>query len=210
MSLDFHDKMIVAHAVLAGLAALITAPAAILIGRYFRSRQWWFKAHLFLQIITAIFIITLFAVGLLAVASGGNGNQLTGPKKDPHHDIGLAIAVLFLLQFVLGIGAHLTHSAGPGKYTLTTPKSPLRHVHVGMGLVVTALLYAGVKTGMDEWNNVSDAKTLVPKGVEVVYWVLFALAVAAYLFGWILEPMRAASRESSVVGSEEKVDGWRA
>ncbi|KAJ7641017.1 hypothetical protein FB45DRAFT_899264 [Roridomyces roridus] len=206
MSLDFHDKMIVAHAVLAGLAALITAPAAILIGRYFRSRRWWFKAHLFLQIITAIFVITLFAVGLLAVASGGNGNQLTGPKKDPHHDIGLAIAVLFFLQFVLGIVAHFTHSAGAGTYTLTTPKSPLRHVHVGMGLVVTALLYAGVKTGMDEWNNVSDAKTLVPKGVEVVYWVLFALAVAAYVFGWILEPIRAASRESSAVGSREKVD----
>ncbi|KAJ7511742.1 hypothetical protein B0H11DRAFT_1952852 [Mycena galericulata] len=139
---DFHDKMIIAHAVLASLATLITAPAAILIGRYFRSRRWWFKMHLTLQTVTAIFVITLFAVGLIAVSSGGHGYQLVGPKKDPHHDIGLAIMVLFLVQFFLGIVAHYTHSEGPGKYTLTTPKSPIRHLHVVFGIIMTALLGA--------------------------------------------------------------------
>lgn len=163
--------------------------------------------HLTLQTVTAIFVITLFALGLIAVSSGGHGYQLVGPKKDPHHDIGLAIMILFLLQFFLGVVAHYTHSEGPGKYTLTTPKSPIRHLHVVFGIIITALLYAGVKTGMDEWDMVSDMGTLVPKGIVVTYWVLFGLAVAAYLFGWILEPIRANSRENSVADSQEKMEG---
>ncbi|KAJ7439996.1 hypothetical protein FB451DRAFT_1106906 [Mycena latifolia] len=211
--IDYHDQMIVAHAVLASVATLITAPAAILVGRYFRSRRWWFNTHLTLQTLTAIFVITTFALGLVAVSSGGHGYQLVGPKADPHHDLGLAIIVLFLLQFFLGIVAHYTHSERPGSSdsafpTLTTPKSPLRHLHVIFGIVMTALLYAGVKTGMDEWDMVSDMETLVPQGIVVTYWVLFGLAVAAYLFGWVLEPIRASGRQSSIdVGSTEKMEG---
>ncbi|KAJ7157345.1 hypothetical protein C8R46DRAFT_424291 [Mycena filopes] len=153
---DYHDQMIIAHGVLASVATLITAPCAILIGRYLRSRRWWCKAHLILQSLTAVFVITAIALSLVAVASGGNGSQLAGPKKDPHHDLGFSILILFLVQFILGVVAHYTHSAGPGTVgafpTLTTPKSPLRHLHVGCGIVMTALLYAGVKTGMDEWD----------------------------------------------------------
>ncbi|KAJ6601063.1 hypothetical protein DFH09DRAFT_1126669 [Mycena vulgaris] len=209
--IDYHDQMIVAHAVFASVAALLTGPAAILIGRYFRTRRWWFRAHLVLQTLTAILMITAFGVSITAVASGGNGDQLTGPKADPHHDLGLAIIVVFLLQFLLGVGAHFTHSAGHGSTdsafpTLATPKSPLRHLHVILGIIMTALLYAGVKTGMDEWDMVADMKTLVPKGIVVTYWVLFGLAVAAYFFGWILEPIRASGRKDSIeVGSSEKV-----
>ncbi|KAJ7045191.1 hypothetical protein C8F04DRAFT_1068006 [Mycena alexandri] len=208
--IDYHDGMIIAHAVLVSVATLITAPSAILIGRYLRSRRWWFKAHLILQSTTAVFVIVGVALSLVAVASGGNGNQLTGPLKDPHHDLGFAILILFLVQFILGVVAHYTHSAGPGADgpfpTLTTPKSPLRHLHVVFGIVMTALMYAGVKTGMDEWNMVSDMGTLVPNGVVATYWVFFGIAVAAYLFGWILEPIRASRRQPSIASaSDEKV-----
>ncbi|KAF7347203.1 CBD9-like protein [Mycena venus] len=208
---DYHDAMIAAHAVLGSAAALLTAPAAILIGRYFRSRSWWFKVHVTLQTFTAIFVITGTILSLVAVNANGNGTQLTGRLKDPHHDFGLSILILFLLQFVIGVGAHYTHSAAPAKGsvfpTLTTPKSPLRHVHVVFGVIMTALMYAGVKTGMDEWDNVADNGTLVPKGIRIAYWVLFGLAVAAYLFGWILEPIRGGSERNSVAdaGSMEKV-----
>ncbi|KAJ7696770.1 hypothetical protein B0H17DRAFT_1053001 [Mycena rosella] len=193
--IDYHDQMIIAHAVFASVATLITAPAAILVGRYFRSQRWWFNTHLTLQTLTAF-------SSSRSVSSGGNGDQLTGPKADPHHDIGLAIIVLFLLQFLLGVVAHFTHSAGPSSSdsafpTLTTPKSPLRHLHVIFGIVMTALLYAGVKTGMDEWDMVSDMATLVPKGIVVVYWVIFGL-----------EPIRASGRKDSIdAGSSEKVQG---
>lgn len=195
----------------ASVATLITAPAAILIGRYFRSRSWWFKVHVLLQSVTAVFVILVFSLGIVAVASGGNGNQLTGPKMDPHHDLGLAVLVLFLLQFVLGIGAHYTHSAGPAHAkdpafpTMTTPKSALRHLHVVCGVVMTALLYAGVKTGMDEWDMVSDMGTLVPQAVVVLYWVIFGLEVAAYFFGWVMEPIRASRSRPSSIDEREKI-----
>ncbi|KAJ6457369.1 hypothetical protein C8R45DRAFT_943314 [Mycena sanguinolenta] len=209
---DYHDSMIVAHAVLVSVATLLTAPAAILIGRYFRSRSWWFRVHVTLQTLTAIFVMVGVTVSLVAVNHNGNGTQLVGPKKDPHHDLGLAILILFLVQFALGVIAHYTHSAGHTKGaafpTLTTPKNPLRHVHVVFGVVITALLYAGVKTGMDEWDRVADNATLVPKGVRVAYWVLFGLAVGAYLLGWILEPIRGGSQLDSVdAGSTEKMEG---
>jgi cytochrome b561 len=195
---------------LASVATLITAPAAILIGRYFRSRSWWFKAHLTLQTLTAILVITGITISLVAVNHNGNGTQLVGPHKDPHHDLGLSVLILFLVQFTLGVVAHYTHSAAHGKDsvfpTLMTPKSPLRHIHVVFGIIITALLYAGVKTGMDEWDNVADNATLVPKGIRVAYWVLFGLAVVAYFFGWILEPLRAGSHQDSFdAGSAEKV-----
>ncbi|KAJ7239794.1 hypothetical protein B0H12DRAFT_1237513 [Mycena haematopus] len=207
---DYHDSMIVGHAVLVSLATLFTAPAAILIGRYFRSRSWWFKVHVTLQTLTAIFIVAGTIVSLVAVDHNGNGTQLVGRLKDPHHDLGLSILILFLLQFVIGVGAHFTHSAGHTKGsafpTLTTPKNPLRHVHVVFGMVTTALLYAGVKTGMDEWDNVADSGTRVPKGIRIAYWTLFGLAIAAYLFGWILEPIRGGRQQGSVdAGSTEKV-----
>ncbi|KAF7292044.1 Cytochrome b561 domain-containing protein [Mycena indigotica] len=214
---DYHDKMIIAHAVFACIATLFTAPAAILIGRYFRGRPWWFKAHLWLQSVTASCIIIVFAVGIVAVLSGASHIvQLTGPKADAHHDLGLAILILFLLQYLLGIAAHYTHSAGPAGAqkgaafpTLSTPKHALRHLHVFCGVAMTALLYAGVKTGMDEWDTVSDMGTRVPSGIVVVYWLFFGIEVAAYLFGWVMEPLRAKKTQRAAAsldgGSEEKV-----
>ncbi|KAF7347205.1 CBD9-like protein [Mycena venus] len=210
---DYHDKFIVVHAVLACVATLITAPAAILIGRYFRTRRWWFNTHLILQTFTATLIIPSVALGLQSIAHNHHGDQLTGKKADPHHDLGLSILILFLVQFLIGVGAHYTHSEGYTKDsvfpTLTTPKNPLRHIHVMFGIIMTALLYAGVKTGMDEWDDVADNGTLVPKGVRVIYWVLFGLAVAAYFVGWIFEaiPGRGGSRPHSVdAGSTEKAE----
>ncbi|KAJ7239790.1 hypothetical protein B0H12DRAFT_1135754 [Mycena haematopus] len=211
--LDYHDKFIVVHATLACVATLFTAPAAILIGRYFRTRRWWFNTHLTLQTFTAALIIPSFALGLQSIGHNKHGNQLTGKKADPHHDFGLAVLILFLVQFLIGVGAHYTHSAGYVKTnvlpTLTTPKNPIRHVHVVFGIILTALLYACVKTGLDEWDAVADNGTLVPKGIRVAYWVLFGLAVGAYLVGWVFEaiPSRGGSQRDSVdVGSTEKAE----
>nr|GAT54671.1 predicted protein [Mycena chlorophos] len=216
--IDYHDKMIIAHAVFASIATLITAPAAILTGRYFRNRPWWFKTHLYLQSITAACIFLVFVVGSVAVKSGASHSaQFIGPKRDAHHDLGLAVFILLMSQYLLGVAAHFTHSAGwkggegSAFPTLTTPKHLLRHVHVFCGVAMTALLYAGVKTGMDEWNMVSDMGTLVPTGIVVVYWVIFGIEVAVYLFGWLMEPIRAGSTKSGASSiqaaeTDEKVD----
>ncbi|KAF8215684.1 hypothetical protein K438DRAFT_606359 [Mycena galopus ATCC 62051] len=213
VGLDYHDKFIVIHATLACVATLFTAPAAILIGRYFRTRRWWFNTHLALQTFTAALIIPSFALGLQSIAHNGHGNQISGKGADPHHDFGFAVLILFFVQFTIGVGAHYTHSAGYVKDhlfpTLTTRKNPLRYVHIVFGIIMTALLYACVKTGMDEWDAVADNGTLVPKGIRVAYWVLFGLAVAVYLLGWVFEaiPSRGGSRQETVDdGSTEKAE----
>jgi cytochrome b561 len=194
------------------VATLLTAPAAILIGRYFRTRRWWFNTHMVLQTFTAVLIIPSVALGLQSIGHNHHGDQLTGKKADPHHDLGLAILILFLVQFLIGVGAHYTRGGYAKEKifpTFTTPKNPLRHVHVVFGIAMTALLYAGVKTGMDEWDDVADNATLVPKGFRVAYWVFFGLAVGAYFVGWVVEaiPGQGGSlrQDSSVdAGSTEK------
>ncbi|KAJ3716393.1 hypothetical protein EV361DRAFT_910527 [Lentinula raphanica] len=199
---DYHDTLIIAHAVFASLAALITAPAAILVARYFRSRTWWFKAHIILQIVTVAFTILLFVLSTVAVASGGHGTQFVGPKKDPHHDLGLSIVILLWVEAIFGVAAHYTHTAHSvteGTFpTIKAKKSPLRHLHAWYGIFVAGLLYAGIKTGIDEWNMVADSGTLVPRGIEITFWVIFALEIAAYVSGWFLEAFRGG-RKSNII-----------
>ncbi|KAJ3978865.1 hypothetical protein F5890DRAFT_1547849 [Lentinula detonsa] len=210
---DYHDTLIIAHAVFASMAALITAPAAILVARYFRSRTWWFKAHIILQIVTVAFTIIFFTISTVAVASGGHGTQFVGPKKDPHHDLGLAIAILLWVEAIFGVAAHYTHTAHAitrGAFpTIKAKKSPLRHLHAWYGIFVAGLLYAGIKTGIDEWNMVADSGTLVPRGIEIAFWVIFALEIAAYVIGWFLEAFRG-ERKSHMISdhpTDEEKDG---
>lgn len=47
-----------------------------------------------------------------------------------------------------------------------------------------------VYTGFNEWETTSDAGTLVPKSVKVIYWILLGLAIAGYIGGWVLEYKR--------------------
>ncbi|KAJ4490034.1 hypothetical protein J3R30DRAFT_3399475 [Lentinula aciculospora] len=210
---DYHDTLIIAHAVLASIATLITAPAAILVARYFRSRTWWFRAHVVLQAFTVVFTIMFFTLSAVAVASGGHGTQFVGPKKDPHHDLGLSVAILLWVEAIFGIAAHYTHtahSATSGAFpTIKAKKSPLRHLHAWYGIFVAGLLYAGMKTGIDEWNMVADSGTLVPNGIQIAFWVIFSLEIAAYVIGWFLEAFRGQRNSRMIsdhLGDEEKRD----
>lgn len=150
-------------AVFACIAALITAPAALLIARYFRSRAWWFKAHLILQSLTVGCVFILFVLSTVAVSSGGHGTQFTGLKKDPHHDLGLSIFILLFMEAIFGIAAHYTSSKQSTTYgafpTIRAKKSLLRHLHLWYGIVVAGALYAAIKSGITEWNEVSDSGT---------------------------------------------------
>lgn len=147
----------------ASIAALITAPAAILIARYFRSRAWWFKAHLILQGLTVLCVVIAFVLSAVAVSSGGHGTQFTGPKKDPHHDLGLSVFVLLFAEAIFGVAAHYTsseQSTTDGAFpTIRAKKSPLRHLHSWYGIFVAGVLYAGIRSGITEWNKVSDSGT---------------------------------------------------
>ncbi len=41
---------------------------------------------------------------------------------------------------------------------------------------------------------VADSKTLVPHGIEIAFWVIFSLEVAAYAFGWVREAFPSRTR----------------
>ncbi|KAF8881915.1 hypothetical protein BD779DRAFT_1473212 [Infundibulicybe gibba] len=209
---DFHDKFIIIHAVFASMATLLTAPLAILAARYFRRNRSWFLAHAILQTLTCLFVIIAFVLSAVAVRSSGNGWQFTGPHMDLHHDFGLAVFILVLVEGVIGLLAHYTRTLQfPGATrafpTLTARKSPVRRIHVAFGIIIAGLLYALLYTGLNEWDMVSDAGTFVPRGVRVMFWIIFAIEVAAYAVGWtreaILRPRRARAEAESVEKTDE-------
>jgi len=196
----YHDKLIIAHAVFASLAALFVVPSAILMARYLRGSPSWYRLHSGLNLVTAIFIIIVFALGTRAVGSGGHGSQFSGTGADTHHQLGLAVFLIVMVQTILGLAAHYTKTNTNTDATFARGKSVFRYVHIVLGIATAALLYVQVYDGFYEWDMTSDAGTLTPMGIKDAYWVLLALAVGAYLAGWLLEFRR--KREQS--GSEMK------
>lgn len=95
-TLDQYHKMILAHGILAVIVFLFLIPTAVMIVRFYDGRPGWaVRYHARLQIFSSILLLTVFVLGFLAV----------GPNRslsNPHHGIGVAIFVLFILQFIGG------------------------------------------------------------------------------------------------------------
>jgi len=200
---SMHDKLIIVHATFAGLAVMILVPAGILFTRFLRlgrrTATSWFSTHSTLQILALISLIIVFATGVQAVKGGGHGSQFTGPKKDTHHDLGLAVFILFLVQVLFGIASHYTQGPNQlptekGEHThvpsVTAPRNRIRTVHLLFGLATTAILYAQIVIGFDEWDMTSDSMTTVPEGVRDVFWILFGLEIGMYFTGYAFELTR--------------------
>lgn len=218
-------------ATFASIATLITVPAAVLIARYFRSRTWWFKAHVTLQCLTLACLITLITLSTLAVASVGKGNQFTGDKPPhPHHDLGLSTFILVFAAAAFGVAAHNTssnQSTTDGPFpTIRAKKSLIRRFHACYGVLICGVMYATIRTGMNQWNKISHSKTKyvisfggwhreiltvylyrVPYVVEIIAWVIMALEITAYVVGWVLEGFHGKQDhlcEGSESSTEEK------
>jgi len=205
---SMHDKLIIVHATFAGLAVMILVPAAIIFTRFLRlgrrTATSWFSTHSTLQFLALICIVIVFATGVSAVRGGGHGSQFTGMGKDTHHDLGLAIFIIFLVQAMIGIASHFTQGPNQlptekGDHThvpsVTAPRNRLRTVHLLFGLATTAILYAQVVIGFDEWDMTSDSMTPVPQGVRDVFWILFGLEIGMYFAGYIFELARTRERK---------------
>ncbi|KAL8276594.1 hypothetical protein RQP46_011017 [Phenoliferia psychrophenolica] len=179
---DFHDIVIIAHAVTGCLAACILVPAGILVARWCRGSPSWFKVHLALLLAGLVFIFACLGTAVIAVGSGGHGTQFsdkTTVDRD-HHKLGLSVVLVMLVQAFIGLASRLTKPSDG-----ISRRSFLRWFHIVAGVVTTALLYAAVYDGFYEWDITSDSGTLVPNGVRPVFWVLFSLAVVGYIAGWI-------------------------
>ncbi|GAA5982038.1 hypothetical protein JCM5350_000624 [Sporobolomyces pararoseus] len=193
------DKVLIAHAAIGGVGAVIFVPAGVLLARLGRSGTW-FPWHRAIQFFSAALIIVSAIIGITQT-DGGH-------FEDDHTRLGLIVLILFVLQPALGVFAHWTKGGAP--LTSAHPSfsrpfpSIVRIVHILLGIIVTGLAYAQVASGFDEWQSSSDAQTSVPLAVKVVFWILLVLAVVLYLAGWVWGVVRG--KKISRTSSEETVN----
>jgi len=170
--LNLHDQYAIAHATFACIAVLFTLPIALLAGRYLRSRgPVWCRIHMIFNSITVFLIVLVFGLGMASVSTQGLGTSFEGSNSDLHHQVGLAVFILVLIQAILGFVAHSLHM---GHMT--------RKIHIPLGIVTAAGLYWQTWEGMhNEWTEMSVIMTSTPASVQVLFWVFFLVAVSAYM-----------------------------
>ena len=170
------------------LGLIVSAPLAILVGRYMR-RSTWFPIHAVINVLVAILVISCFGMGVWATGSPA--------FVDTHHKVGLAIFIIVIIQVLLGAVAHKSRLSMPSPTTRVptlASKSPIRLVHIVFGLATIALSFYQVHSGFEEWETSSDEQTAVPNAVKIVFWILLGVFAAAYLIGWLLEILGRLNR----------------
>lgn len=170
------------------LALIIFAPVAILIGRYMR-RFKWFPIHAAIMVLVAALVVTCFGLGVYATGSPA--------FQDTHHKVGLALLIIVVLQVALGAIAHKSRADRPAFETRVptlTSKSPLRLLHIPLGLGIVGLGFFQVNEGFDEWESSSDRSSEVPNSVRIVFWIVLGVVAAAYVIGWLLEVLGRLNR----------------
>ena len=113
---------------------------------------------------------------------------------------GLALFIMVLIQIVLGTIAHFFKHRSLEKGSVGG-RSPLRLLHVIMGLAIVALGWVTVYEGIwVEWPLFTSGPA--NKGYKIGYAVIVGVASALYLGGLILLPrqLRAEKEERDVSG----------
>lgn len=73
--------------------------------------------------------------------------------------------------------------------------------------MIVGLGYWQVESGFDEWQTSSDQLTEVPTAVKAIFWVLLAIAVAAYAIGWVVQIARGRKlRRENGTGSNSSLE----
>ncbi|GAA5836688.1 hypothetical protein JCM3766R1_006992 [Sporobolomyces carnicolor] len=188
------DKVLIAHAAIGSIGAVLFVPAGILLARLGRSGTW-FPAHRAIQFFSALLIIVSAIIGI----TQNDGAHFS----DGHQRLGIILIALFVAQPALGIFAHWTKGGAPltsAHPALSRPyPSIVRIIHIVLGVVVAGVGYWQVASGFDEWQSSSDRQTSVPTAVKAVFWILVAIAVVGYVAGWvwgIVKGKRLSRRDS--------------
>lgn len=162
------QKLVIAHAVLLGVAFLILLPAGALLARWLRTfTPHWFKGHWIIQFYLAgALIVAGVALGIAAVSDSGGDHF-----NDDHKRWGIAIFVLYFMQCALG---GIIHFVKPTPRKDGTRVRPLQnYAHAVVGLLVIGLSFYQVRTGYkDEWESLGRGPA--PKGVNEAWiaWVV--------------------------------------
>lgn len=150
-----YHRIILAHGVMAALVFLVLVPFSVMTARFY-SRQpgMVIVYHAQLQVLAGLMLLAVFILGYFAV----------GPSRslsNPHHGIGVAILVLFILQLV---GGSLVHNTAKSR-------SLRRTIHQWSGRAIALLGIVQVPLGLTLYGS--------PKYLFVLYtlWMTFILVV---------------------------------
>ncbi|RCI16764.1 hypothetical protein L249_2942 [Ophiocordyceps polyrhachis-furcata BCC 54312] len=154
-SLDQYHRIVLAHAILGALVFLLIVPAAIMTVRFYARRPGYAVIfHAQMQVLAGLMLLAVFILGYFAV---GPSRSLT----NPHHGIGVAIFVLFILQLV---GGRLVRH-------IVKLRSLRVMVHQWSGRAIALLGIVQVPLGLTLYGS--------PKYIFVLYalWMTFLLLV---------------------------------
>ncbi|KAI0319854.1 hypothetical protein OF83DRAFT_720091 [Amylostereum chailletii] len=177
------EKTARTHAILISIGFLIFLPLGVLTARYLRTftNRWWFAHWMINFAISAPLIFAGWAMGHKAVNEGFK----PGHFNDTHKRMGLAIMILYLVQFTLGGFIHFVRM--PGMFVGHRP--PQNYFHAVLGLVILVLAAVQIHYGMyTEWSQATRNQHPVPSSAKhawlaliVIFWVLYGLGLGFLL-----------------------------
>lgn len=199
-TLSQYHRIVLAHGVVAALVFLLIVPGSVMMARFY-SRQPGHAVvyHAQLHVLAGLMLLAVFILGFFAV----------GPNRslsNPHHGIGVAILVLFILQLV---GGRLVRH-------ITKIRSLRVMIHQWSGRAIALLGIVQVPLGLTLYGS--------PRYLFILYalWMVFLLLAyfvlsyrsagrrELYMSGARSEAGRTRMTESENFSTDPKprTDGW--
>ncbi|KAF9264883.1 hypothetical protein L218DRAFT_211097 [Marasmius fiardii PR-910] len=161
-----HELIVLGHGFLASVGFLVLLPIGSLAARWTRTvTPRWIKVHRISNYLLGLPVIAIgWLLGPFAVFDAQASHFL-----DAHQICGLVLFGLYLLQLLLGCYIH-----GRKKLPGRSAHPPSNILHACFGLIVIALAFFQVRSGMDEWEKVTGRP-------GVGHWCHIALKVWAVI-----------------------------
>lgn len=162
-------RIMLVHMIFMVVAWLGLAPLAVLLARYGRTLFSWYPHHRNIQYATVIFTVIGFFLSVAWMSLTGS----TQFNKN-HHQVGLVIFLLVLIQTALGLSAH--------RYNAKTGHRYIGYVHAPIGILLFGLAIWNMQTGFQLW----DWKPTKAANYFVYGWM--GLIILLYLAGFVFLP----------------------
>ncbi|KAK7043683.1 hypothetical protein VNI00_008294 [Paramarasmius palmivorus] len=168
-----HELIVICHGALVTIGFLVLLPFGSLAARWTRTvTPKWFKVHRITNHYIGLPVILIgWLLGPVAVFDAQASHFL-----DAHQICGLLLFAFYLLQIMLGRYVHKRNQLPDRK-----GHPPSNILHVCFGLFIVSLAFLQVRSGMNEWEQVTGRPGAHWTHVMWKVWVVFL--PAAYLAG---------------------------
>ncbi|KAK2590727.1 hypothetical protein QQS21_011598 [Conoideocrella luteorostrata] len=180
-TLPQYHRIILAHGIIGALIFLLFVPVSVMLARFYsREPGYAIVYHAQLQVFSGLMLLAVFILGFFAV----------GPERNltnPHHGIGVAIFVLFILQLV---GGRLVRH-------ITKLRSLRITIHQWSGRAIALLGIVQVPLGLTLYGS--------PKYLFILYtlWMVFLFLV------YFILSYRSEGRRELYMGSRSEAGHTR-